>query len=141
MDAKLDTIETRLDGRVASIEATIRGFMERMDERFRHNDERMDERLKHSDERMDRLEESMMETRTDIANLRTTVIVTAISVGLAVVFGIAAFNATVLSTMLAAFESGRSVSTAQAEAARRNEEAAAMIKQLQQQRAPTPPPK
>ena len=101
----------------------------------------MDERLKHSDERMDRLEESMKETRSDIANLRTTVIVTAISVGLAVVFGIAAFNATVLSNMLAAFESGRSVSTAQAEAARRNEEAAAMIKQLQQQRATTPPPK
>lgn len=130
MDAKLETMEARLDGRVASIDASIRGFMERMDERF-----------KHSDERMDRLEASMMETRSDIANLRTTVIVTAISGGLAVVFGIAAFNATVLSNMLAAFESGRSVSTAQAEAARRNEEAAAMIKQLQQQRATTPPPK
>lgn len=128
MDAKLETIEARLDGRVASIEATIRGFMERMDERF-----------KHSDERMDRLEQSMMETRTDIANLRTTVIVTAISVGLATVFGIAAFNATVLSNMLAAFESGRSISAAQAEAARRTEEAAAIIKQLQQQRPPTTP--
>ncbi len=68
-----------------------------------------------------------IETRNDIKNLKWTMIVTAI----ATVLGIAAFNATVLSNMVASFESGKNTATAQAEK-KQSEEAIAKIKTMQQ---------
>ena len=69
-----------------------------------------------------------IETRNDIKNLKWTMIVTAI----ATVLGIAAFNATVLSNMVASFESGKNTATAQAELKKQSEEAIAKIKTMQQ---------
>ena len=69
-----------------------------------------------------------IETRNDIKNLKWTMIVTAI----ATVLGIAAFNATVLSNMVASFESGKNTATAQAELKKQSEEAIAKIKTMHQ---------
>jgi len=138
-DAKLETIEVRMDGRVASIEANINGFMGRMEERSL----RSDERFKSMDERMGRFEQIMGDTQTSIqasiSNLKTTMIVTALSTVLAIVLGVAAFNSTVLSNMLASFESGKNTSAVQAEVKRQAEETAALLKQLQERMPSTPP--
>ena len=71
---------------------------------------------------------SARETRGDIKNLKWTIIATAI----ATVLGIAAFNATVLSNMLASFESGKNTAAAQAEVKRNSEETAALIKKMRE---------
>src|SRR5471032_2240283 len=89
IEAKLETIEARMDGRVASIETSISGFLGRQEGRFGH-----------LDDRLIRIEQSAADTQTDIKGLKSTIIITAISAVLAIVFGVAAFNATVLSNML-----------------------------------------
>lgn len=122
LDAKLETIEARMDGRVAAIQASIDGFMGRMDERFRS-----------MDERMGRMEEDSREAKSAIRDLKSTMIVTAISTVLAIVLGVAAFNATVLSNMVASFESGKNTAASQAEVKKQAEETAALLKQVQQQ--------
>lgn len=121
LDAKLETIEARMDGRVAAIQASIDGFMGRMEERSLR-----------TDDRFARIEESQRDTQASLGGLKTTIIVTALSTVLAIVFGVAAFNATVLSNMLASFESGKNTSAAQAEVKRQTEETAALLKQIQQ---------
>lgn len=68
------------------------------------------------------------ETRGDIKNLKWTMVATAI----ATVLGIAAFNATVLSNMVASFESGKNTAAAQAEVKKQSEETAALIKKMQE---------
>jgi ABC-type multidrug transport system fused ATPase/permease subunit len=127
IDAKLDAREARMDGRVASIEAKIDGFIGRLDERFA----RMDDRMTH-------IEASTSQTQSAIGNLKTTTIITAVSTVLAIVLGVAAFNATVLSNMVASFESGKATSAAQAEVKRQSEETAALLRQLQQSMPPPP---
>jgi hypothetical protein len=72
------------------------------------------------------------ETRNLIHGLRSTIIITAISTFFAVVFGMAALNATILSNMLAAFESGKNTSAAQAEVKRQLEQSALLLQQMQQ---------
>jgi high-affinity nickel permease len=99
LDARLETIETRMDGRVASIERSVAEAIA-----------------------------AANETRHDIKNLRLTIIGTAI----ATVLGIAAFNATVLSNMVAAFESGKNTAAAQAEVKKQSEETAALIRKMQE---------
>ena len=110
VDAKLQLIETRMDGRVASIERSIAEAIA-----------------------------ASSETRGDIKNLKWTMVATAI----ATVLGIAAFNATVLSNMVASFESGKNTATAQAEVKKQSEDTAALIKRMQEdldaRRAPSPP--
>lgn len=54
-----------------------------------------------------RSEDFHKEIRRDIRQLKTTVIVTGISASLAILVGVAGFNATLLSGMIASFESGR----------------------------------
>lgn len=120
IDAKLETIEARMDGRVASIQASIEGFMGRIEERALR-----------TDERFVRIESSSNETQASIRSLKGTMIVTALSTVIAIVLGVAAFNATVLSNMLASFESGKNTASAQAEVRRQAEETAAIIRELQ----------
>lgn len=126
IDAKLETIEVRMDGRVASIEAKIDGFMGRLEEKFG----RMDDRMTHIEAD---ISTARTEVKSMIGSLKTTTIVTAISAVLAIVLGVAAFNATVLSNMVASFESGKNTSAAQAEVKRQTEETAALLKQIQAQ--------
>lgn len=125
VDAKFEAVESRMDGRVARIEAALSASTSLVDERSRHADARM--------ERMETaLLELRSETRSAISGLKTTIIVTAISAVFAIVFGVAAFNATVLSNMVASFESGKNTSAAQAEVKRQVEETAALLKKMRE---------
>lgn len=129
LDAKLETIEVRMDARVASIEGKIDSFMARLDERFLR-----------TDERMSRIEQDISEVKTDSKNLKLWLAGTAVAVFL----GIAGVNVAMLQTMLASFESGKNISTAQAEIKRQTEETSTLLKQLQQTYPPpsaTPAPK
>jgi len=96
LDAKLETIEARMDGRVASIEAKIDSFLSAQAER----DKRVDLDIA-------RMAESQAGIRADIKSMKTTTIVTAITAVLAIVFGIATFNATLTSNMISAFQMGK----------------------------------
>ena len=121
IDAKLKTLEITMVGHVKSIEATISGFVGRQEERFG----RLDDRLV-------RMEQSTIDTQADIKGLKSTIIITAISTVLAIVLGVAAFNATVLSNMVASFESGKNTAIAQAEVKKQSEDTAALIKRMQE---------
>ena len=121
IDAKLDTKSARMEASVASIREIIAGFTGRMDERFG----RMDERMQNS-------EASALRIQQSISDLKSTMVVTAIATVLSIVFGVAAFNATVLSNMVTAFESGKSTATAQAEVKKQAEDTAALLRQIQQ---------
>ncbi|SHN15988.1 hypothetical protein SAMN05192549_10537 [Duganella sacchari] len=112
----IETIEARMDGRVSSIETTYTEFSKRMDER-----------QKNSDAKFDRIETMLAEMRTSLANLRITIIIT----GITVILGVAALNATVMSNMIASFESGKNLSTAQAEVKRQTEETAKLLRKIQ----------
>ncbi len=81
LDAKLETIEAKMDGRLLRMEAIA-----------------------------ERISEDVRETRRDIKTLKTTVITTAIIAALTIVFGIAGFNAMLTSNMLSAFQTGQQVS-------------------------------
>ena len=76
------------------------------------------------------ISEIRSEMLSALTGLKTTIIVTAVSAVLAIVLGIAAFNATVLSNMVAAFESGKNTSAAQAEVKRQAEETAALLRRM-----------
>lgn len=78
LDAKLENIELKMDARVQRIE-----------------------------DKMDAFVQSSTATQESIKSLKTTIVVTGISSVLAIVLGVAAFNATVLSNMVASFESGK----------------------------------
>lgn len=120
IDAKLLAVEARQDARVVSIESKIDNLISIMNER-----------TKATDERMSRLEFLIVETGNYVKNLKSTVITTGIATGLATALGIAAFNATVLSNMVASFESGKHTAAAQAEVKRQSEETAALLREIQ----------
>jgi len=94
IDAKLETIEVRMDGRLSSIEAKIDGFVCRIEDRF------------------GRMETDLSESRKEFRSLKTTILTTGIGAVVAIVLGVAAFNAALLSNMLASFESGKNTATA-----------------------------
>lgn len=87
LDAKLEAIEARADARMSRFE------------------ERIEQAIGEMRRTTDRLEAA-------IGNLKTTTIVTAVSAVVAIVLGVAAFNATLLSNMVASFESGKNTATA-----------------------------
>jgi multidrug efflux pump subunit AcrB len=76
--------------------------------------------------RMDRVEKGMV-------TLRTTVIVT----GISVVLGIAGLNAAIMQNMQAAFDSGRMVSAAQADVQRQVRETDGKLRQIDEKLAQT----
>lgn len=126
LDAKLEAVESRMDARVASIESALAAFSSLMEERSRHLDARM-ARMEST------ISEIMSEIRSAMAGLKTTIIVTAISAVLAIVLGVAAFNATVLSAMVASFEAGKNTSAAQAEVKRQTEETAVLLNRMREE--------
>ncbi|GAB3471146.1 hypothetical protein GCM10027321_42630 [Massilia terrae] len=137
VDAKIATVEARLEGHVAAIHASIDGLVMRMDER----DKRLEERDKQTDERFARLEKLFEKTQESISNLKTTTIVTGLSAVIAIVLGVGAINATLLSNMTAAFQAGASMGATQAEIKRQVEETAVLLKQLQAGMPPVLPAK
>lgn len=97
IDAKLETIEVKMDGRLAIIERGIAS-----------------------------MEASAKETRAEFKSLKWTIVLT----GLSTVLGIAAFNSTVFSNMVASFESGKNTAKDQAEVRKQVEDTAELLKQI-----------
>lgn len=104
LDAKLELLETRMDARVASIESKIDTFLAAQAAR----DSAQGIRNSGFETSIQRLERATTELKASLNAMKTTMIVTAISTVLAIVFGIASFNSALTSNMLAAFQAGRS---------------------------------
>lgn len=85
LDAKLETIEARMDGRLARMEAVVDSI-------------RDEARETRSDIR---------EIRSDMKSMKSTVITTAIAAVVAIILGVAGFNAALTSNMLTAFQAGQ----------------------------------
>lgn len=96
-NAKLETIETKMDARVAAVSSKIDAFVAVQSER----DKRMEATL-------NQISASHGEIKSSIGSMKTTMIVTAVSTVLAIVIGIAGFNAMLTSNMVASFQMGRS---------------------------------
>ena len=96
-NAKLETIEAKMDARVESVSAKIEGFLAAQAER----DKRLDGVLA-------QIGKDNGETKTSIGSMKTTLIVTAVSTVLAIVLGVAGFNTALTSNMLSAFQLGKS---------------------------------
>jgi hypothetical protein len=120
MEARIATVEARVSGRAATFQATVDGYIARMDER------EIEDR-----QRFNRIEAMVADMQEQIRSLKTTIIVTAISTGIAVVLGIGAINATLSSNMLAAFEQGAGVSAAQADMRHQVEKTAALVERME----------
>lgn len=78
LDAKLETIEAKMDGRLLRMESIV-----------------------------ERIGGDVDAIRTDVKSMKTTVITTAIAAVIAIVLGVAAFNAALTSNMLTAFQAGQ----------------------------------
>lgn len=127
MEARIATVEARVGGRAATFQATVDGYIARMDEREIQNRELFAQ----NNQRFDRMEAMLADMQAQIRSLKTTIIVTAISTGIAVVLGIGAINATLSSNMLAAFEQGAGVSSAQADMRRQVEKTTALVERME----------
>lgn len=90
-----------MDARVASIEGKIDALLVRIDERD-----------KAADARSTRLETDLKEIHSDTKNFKFWLAGLIIPTAVASVLAIAAFNGTLLSNMLSAFESGKNTATA-----------------------------
>jgi high-affinity nickel permease len=101
LDARLETIESRMDSRASAIESAIAASIQATKE-FR------------------------ADTRAEIKGLKITVIVTAI----ASVLALGAINVSILSNMVSAFESGKNTAAAQADVKKQAEETATLIKKM-----------
>ncbi len=96
----MDTRVAEVVGRIDALIASQKGLVDTM----RAGQEGMNQLYQ---AKFDSIDASQKSTDAGIKNLKTTFIVTAISSTIAIVLGIAAFNATVLSNMVASFESGK----------------------------------
>jgi len=110
IDARFEANEARRDAMYNMIMSKLDMLIERLDAQIK---------------RIDRLEEAM-------TSLKTTVIITGISSSLAIIFGVAGFNAMLLSNMTATFESGKETATMQYETRRILLESDALIKKMQE---------
>lgn len=96
-NAKLETIEVKMDARVQAVSSKIDGFLTAQAER----DRRLDLVL-------DQITRANEDTKSSISSMKTTLIVTAVSTVLAIVIGIASFNTALTSNMISAFQLGLS---------------------------------
>lgn len=106
LDAKLSATEERMNARVASIESKIDTFLAVQAERD-----------KATEARFASIELEAAGTRADIKSLKKTIVVTAISVVLTILFGIAGFNAALTSNMFSAFQIGLTLPGTEAQTA------------------------
>ncbi len=89
LDAKLTTLEVRMDGRIQRIEDTTKRIFEEMHD----------------------IRKEMQETRREVRGTKTTIIVSSVSAALAIVFGVAAFNSSLLGNMVSALGVGKDQQT------------------------------
>jgi hypothetical protein len=106
-DAKLDLRDKVLDAKFELRDKVL-------DAKFAH----MEERWRQTNFRVDEIASEMKDVKRTLSNQRYWIVGTAVGA----VLGVGAFNATVLSNMIAAFESGQSISTAQAQILQRSRE-------------------
>lgn len=112
-NAKLETIETKMDARVESVSAKIDAFLAVQAERDKAADFRFSRIENDLSGMSGDLKTMNAEIKTSISSVKTTTIVTAVSAVLAIVFGIVSFNATLSSNMLSAFQAGKAEQSAQ----------------------------
>jgi len=113
VDAKIATSDARCEALMASFRDTLAGFNARMD--------RFEERI-HQDMREFKHDVGIM-----IADLKKTVIITCVSATLATVFGVAGFNAVLLSNMRTSFDSGKEAGQWRRDMQQQNEENRKML--------------
>jgi acetaldehyde dehydrogenase (acetylating) len=130
IDAKLATTEARRDAQIASINGKIDTLNGKIDGLMTYNEVRFSQ-----------IEQWLATTNAAISSLKTTTVVTGISSVLAILFGLAGFNAVLLSNMVASFESGKNTSEMVSEVRRQVEATALLLRQAQSERdAHVPPP-
>lgn len=112
LNARLETIEVKMDARVESVSGKIDAFMAVQAER----DKRMEATL-------NQISTNHSDIKSSIGSMKTTMIVTAISTVLAIVIGIAGFNAMLTSNMISSFQMGRSESALATSAAQSSQKA------------------
>jgi len=117
-NARMETIEVKMDARVESVSAKIDAFVAIQAER----DKRMESTL-------NQISTNHGEIKSSIGSMKTTMIVTAVSTVLAIVIGIAGFNAMLTSNMVASFQMGRSERALEAPPAQKIEPAAPSAQQ------------
>lgn len=103
LDARLEAIEARMDTRVARIEGKI-DLLTSTVATLAANQASLQQSVA----------DAAKNSQTDAKSMKNTIIATGISTALAIVLGVAAFNATVLSNMVASFESGKNTAAMQA---------------------------
>ena len=102
LDAKLEAVEARMDARISRIENIATD-----------------------------MKDQYKGIMSGISSMKTTAVVTGISAALAIVFGVAAFNATLLSNMTASYESGKSTATAMTQATEQMRQTQEQLKAIQ----------
>ncbi|WP_070251979.1 hypothetical protein [Duganella phyllosphaerae] len=143
-DAKLETIEVKMDGRVASIQASVDNYLKLQTESAKRLEDRL---IRMESDVSDGRKETKAEgdkASADMKSLKTAIIVTAVSTVAAILFGVLSFNTMLTSNMLASFESGKNTASAQEEVKKQAEDTAALLKQMREEldrrRQPDAPP-
>lgn len=114
VDAKIATSEARNNAQLEALRASVDALIARMD-RFEL-----------------RIGEEIRELKQEMASLKKTVIITCISAALATVFGVAAFNAALLSNMRASYDSGTEAGKWRRDMEMQNEENRKMLAENRQ---------
>lgn len=118
LDAKIDAIEARADARLSRFE------------------ERIDQAISAMKQDRQDLKSDITDLKkgyeSSASSLRTTMIVTGLSTAVAIVLGVGAFNATVLSNMVASFESGKNTSVAITQASEQLKQTQEQLKEMQE---------
>lgn len=118
LDARLEAAEARMDVRMVSIDAKFDALQKAILQQG--------EDLKSFKTDVQAgLADFKKEVHQDNKSTRTTIFTTGVAAVLSIVLGVAAFNATVLSNMVASFESGRNTAQALSDAATKIENAQA----------------
>lgn len=120
--------------------AEIRGALAVIDQRLADRDHAYDARFAAIDARFATIEQAIRDLVQAMARLRATVIVTAITAALTTIFGVAAFNATLLSGMVTSFDSGRDIGGTHAELQRQIADINATLKRLEARQTAESPP-
>lgn len=132
IDTRFALAESRTDAYVKTMMGQLDAMMARMEERDKRFQQQFDEQNKRFEQRFQSIERICADIKLDLKNLRTTTIVTAITATLATVFGVAAFNATVLSNMLASFDAGQKASSSHSELVHQMDAMNAKIERIDQ---------
>lgn len=116
VNAKFDANEFRFTAFMATMMAKIDARFSQVDERISRLETHMDVRMEEFDGRLIRLESAMTQLGDRMRQYMLWMIGTVVASALAVVFGLATFNATLLSNMVVSFESGKQTANALAAA-------------------------